>query len=112
MTLVGGGGLGKTRLSIEVARHVQADFASGAAFLALADAHHAPLDDVVFHNENEMAQALADDRLLGHHDGVVLEPDLEGNGEEHAGPQGLVRVVELGSQAHGARHRIDARVDH
>ena len=45
-----------------------------------------------------MAQAFADDGLLGHHDGIVLGGDLERDGQEHAGPQGLVRIVEFGGQ--------------
>lgn len=40
VTLVGGGGVGKTRLAIEVARGCASEFADGAAFVALA-----PLSD-------------------------------------------------------------------
>src|SRR5262249_26351261 len=36
LTLTGPGGIGKTRMAIEVAARLNADFADGAAFLALA----------------------------------------------------------------------------
>ena len=41
-----------------------------------------------------------------------LTDDLEGDGEEHAGPQRLVGVRELGGEPDASGHGIDARVDH
>ncbi|MCB0037632.1 MAG: AAA family ATPase, partial [Anaerolineales bacterium] len=49
LTLLGPGGMGKTRLALEVARQVQADFADGALFVPLA-----PLTDPA-----NIAQAIA-----------------------------------------------------
>ena len=81
------------------------------AALALADGDDAALHLAVLHRIDEVAQAFADDGLLRHHDGIVLGGHFERHRQEHAGLEGLVRIVELGGQARRAGGLVDAGID-